>query len=212
VQIPQGVLQFGYDTDGVRGNGANQGAIKVDDNFAIHLRNGGKSEMDYYSFGGSAAKDPEGGHRFFCGGPVGAGGMNLGLQIANDRVYSARPLGVMTGTTGSDQAQYGTNLPTATIQSGGSIGVKVLSVSADTTLDINTAICIVTANSPTVTLPTAVGITGRIYWIKNRGAGTVTVAAAAGQTIDGQSTVTEATNGCYQVVSDGANWAVLSHQ
>jgi hypothetical protein len=212
VQIPQGVLQFGYDTDGIAGNGANQGTVKVDDNFAIHLRDGGNSQMDYYCYGGAASKVPEGGHRFFCGGAVGSGGMNLGFQIADDRVYSARPLGVMTGTSGSDQAQYGTTAPTATIQSGGSIGVKVLSVSRDTTLDINTAICIVTANSPTVTLPTAVGITGRIYWIKNRGAGTVTVAAASGQTIDGRSTVAEGLNGCYEVASDGENWAVLSHQ
>jgi hypothetical protein len=212
VQLPQGVLQFGYDTDGISGNGANQGTIKVDDNFAIHLRNGGNPQMDYYSIGGTASKVPEGGHRFFCGGAVGAGGMNLGVQIANDRVYCARPLGVMTGTSGSDQSQYGTSVPTATIQSGGSIGVKVLSVSKDTTLDINTAICIVTANSPTVTLPTAAGVTGRIYWIKNRGAGSVTVAATSGQTIDGSATVTESRNGCYQVVSDGENWAVLSHQ
>ena len=212
VQIPQGVLQFGFDTDGVCGSGANQGTIKVDDNFAIHLRNGGNSQMDYYSFGGGASKVPEGGHRFFCGGAVGPGGMNLGLQIANDRVYSARPLGVMTGTSGSDQSQYGTNVPTATIQSGGSIGVKVLSVSADTTLDINAAICIVTANSPTITLPTAAGISGRIYWIKNRGRGTATIATTPGQTIDGQSTVTVTHNGCCQVVSDGANWIVLSHQ
>ncbi len=212
VQVPQGVLQFGYDTDEIPGNGANQGTVKVDDNFAIHLRHGGNSQMDYYSLGGTATEAPEGGHCFFSGGAVGPGGMDLGLQIANDRVYSARPLGVMTGTGGSDQSQYGKNVPTATIQSGGSIGVKVLSVNADTTLDMNVAICIVTANSPTITLPTAVGISGRIYWIKNRGRGTVTIATTSGQTIDGDSTVTETHNSCYQVVSDGAHWAVLSHQ
>jgi hypothetical protein len=210
VQIPQGVLQFGYDTDGVPGNGANQGTIKVDDKFAIHLRHGGNPQMDYYCFGGTADKAPDGGHRFFCGDAAGADGMNLGLQITNDRVYCARPLGVMTGTTGRDQAQHGANVPTATIQSGGSIGVKVLSVSTDTTLDINTAICVVTANSPTIALPSAVGISGRVYWIKNRGPGTVTIAAAAGQTIDGRPALTEDQNGCYQVVSDGANWVVLS--
>ena len=44
-----------------------------------------------------------------------------------------------------------------------------------------------TANSFTITLPTAVGITGKIYVIKNSGAGTITFAATEGEPIDGQS-------------------------
>lgn len=39
----------------------------------------------------------------------------------------------------------------------------------------------VTANSPTITLPTAVGCTGRMYFITNSGAGTVTLATTSSQ-------------------------------
>lgn len=46
-----------------------------------------------------------------------------------------------------------------------------------------------TANSFAVTLPTAVGVTGRIYTIKNSGAGTITVNTTSSQTIDGALTV-----------------------
>ena len=115
----------------------------------------------------------------------------------------------MTGTTGRNQAQHGANVPHGDNpvrrldRRQGALGY------ADTTLDINTAICVVTANSPTIALPSAVGISGRVYWIKNRGPGTVTIAAATGQTIDGRPTLTEDRNGCYQVVSHGANWVVL---
>lgn len=61
-----------------------------------------------------------------------------------------------------------------------------------------------------VTLPTAVGIQGRIYKIKNSGVGTITVATTSSQTIDGVTTKTLSTQ--YQVItvqSTGANWIVI---
>lgn len=62
----------------------------------------------------------------------------------------------------------------------------------------------------TVTLPTAVGITGRIYVIKNSGAGTITIATTSSQTIDGVTTQTLSTQySSYTVQSNGANWIIL---
>ena len=59
----------------------------------------------------------------------------------------------------------------------------------------------------TVTLPTAVDITGRTFTIKNSGVGTITVGTTSSQTIDGTTTKSLSTQ--YQtltVVSNGANW------
>ena len=67
-----------------------------------------------------------------------------------------------------------------------------------------------TANSFTVTLPTAVGYEGQKYNIKNSGTGTITIATTSSQTIDGATTVTitkQYTN--VPVQSNGANWIVL---
>ena len=61
-----------------------------------------------------------------------------------------------------------------------------------------------------MSLPTAVGITGRVYVIKNSGTGTITVDPNGSQTIDGAATVALATQ--YQsimVMSNGANWIVI---
>jgi len=66
-----------------------------------------------------------------------------------------------------------------------------------------------TANTFTVTLPTAVGITGRIYNIKNTGAGTITVDGDGSETIDGQTTQTVAQWENLQIQSNGANWIIL---
>ena len=67
----------------------------------------------------------------------------------------------------------------------------------------------VTAGSGTITLPTAVGIQGRQFTIKNSGSGTVTVATTSAQTIDGSTTQTRTQYQSYTVVSNGANWIVI---
>jgi hypothetical protein len=62
----------------------------------------------------------------------------------------------------------------------------------------------------TINLPTAVGIIGKMYVLKNSGLGTVTLAAAVGEFIDGAPTVTLAVQ--YEsitVQSDGADWIVI---
>jgi hypothetical protein len=65
-------------------------------------------------------------------------------------------------------------------------------------------------NAFTVTLPTAVGIQGRIYTIKNlQTANTCTVATTSSQTIDGASTAGVA-NGALTVQSDNANWRSIN--
>lgn len=67
-----------------------------------------------------------------------------------------------------------------------------------------------TANTFTVTLPTAVGIAGKQYCVKNSGSGVVTVDANGSETIDGSLTFILATQ--YEaiwLISDGANWKVI---
>ena len=66
-----------------------------------------------------------------------------------------------------------------------------------------------TANTFTVTLPTAAGIQGQIYIIKNSGTGVITIATTSSQTIDG--TTTKVLNSQYQsytVMSNGSNWII----
>ena len=66
-----------------------------------------------------------------------------------------------------------------------------------------------TSGSFTVTLPTAVGVSGQIYNIKNSGVGLITVATTSGQTIDGTTPPSLATLTSLTVQSTGANWIIL---
>ena len=63
-----------------------------------------------------------------------------------------------------------------------------------------------TTGTFTIDLPSAVGITGRVYVVKNSGAGTITVDPNSGQTIDGSATATLIALQSIQIMSNGANW------
>lgn len=66
-----------------------------------------------------------------------------------------------------------------------------------------------TSGTFTVTLPTAVGIKGHVYSIKNSGTGTITVATTSAQTIDGVTTQTLAQWDNLMVMSNNAGWIIL---
>lgn len=98
----------------------------------------------------------------------------------------------------------------------GSVVYKYVEVSATYTASFTDKTINCTANTFTVTLPTAVGITGREYFIKNTGSGTITLAANGSELIDGAATVVlmndanpTNSNGV-AVLSTGAGWIVTS--
>lgn len=69
-----------------------------------------------------------------------------------------------------------------------------------------------TSGTFTITLPTAVGIKGKIYTIKNSGAGVITVGTTSSQTIDGSTTYSLATQYKYVTIqSNNANWIVTAN-
>ena len=67
-----------------------------------------------------------------------------------------------------------------------------------------------TANTFTLTMPTAVGISGQAFVVKNSGTGTITVDGDGSETIDGSTTIELDTQ--YQsvtLVSNGSNWIIV---
>ena len=67
----------------------------------------------------------------------------------------------------------------------GNIGTTYTASTSNLTLNATHHILNATANSFTYTLPTAVSISGREYYIKNSGTGLITIATTSSQTIDG---------------------------
>lgn len=92
----------------------------------------------------------------------------------------------------------------------GAIKTSIFSPNSNTTLGATNHIVNCVSSTFTVTLPTAVGIEGREYIIKNSGAGVITLEGDGTETIDGALNLTLATKVCYTVISDGANWVIIN--
>lgn len=60
-----------------------------------------------------------------------------------------------------------------------------------------------------VDLPTAVGITGRIYVVKNSGVGTITIDPSGAELIDSLATATVVSGGATMIQSTGAGWIII---
>lgn len=109
---------------------------------------------------------------------------------------------------------FATSTPTSTLTTEGSFEGGYVAKTATYTATVNDFTIECTANTFTVTLPTSVGISGRIYHIVNSGAGTITVGTTSSQTfvnvIATPTTLTMATIGTTSVQSNGANWLKLS--
>jgi hypothetical protein len=86
---------------------------------------------------------------------------------------------------------------------------NLLVTAADYTIVAGDQIIEVTAYGKTITLPTAVGRSGKTYTIDNASAGTVTVATTSSQTIQGALTQALPSDSAMSVYSTGANWRIF---
>jgi hypothetical protein len=90
----------------------------------------------------------------------------------------------------------------------GGVTFPEVAVTGTYTVSANDYLIDCTSNTFTVSLPTAVGIDGKIYIVKNSGSGTITVDPNGSQTIDGALTKTLSPGDVLQITSDGTNWKI----
>ncbi len=106
----------------------------------------------------------------------------------------------------------GTNTPNSIFEVNGASATKVNIITGATTLTkFHSTVLCNSASNFTVTLPTAVGISGRLYTIKNISTGIVTVDGNGSEKIDNALTVLLSIKFSYiNIISDGSNWYILS--
>ncbi len=150
--------------------------------------------------------------------PAGHGFITDGLVEAQGNVYSGATvigtdLAIDTDLLATDSTAgrvgIGTATPNATLQVDGSVGYAYRATSTTTTLDDTDYLLECTANSFTVNLPTAVGLDGVVYIVKNSGAGIITIDANSTQTIDGDLTYNLEQYDKVMIMSNGANWIII---
>jgi hypothetical protein len=155
-------------------------------------------------------------------GPTGATGSGETNTASNTIADSATQKGL-------SKTKSGVDLPFKVIASGTNIGIstdsnqvtldalnKINTVSINTTLDSTYGTVLVDASggNVTITLPNAVGISGKIFSIKkiDSTANIVTVATTSSQTIDGKNTsLLGIQNNVLMIQSNDLDWIVISN-
>lgn len=103
----------------------------------------------------------------------------------------------------------GTTTPTSNLQVSGSVALTYVEKTATYTLSSSDYTVNCTSGTFTLNLPTAVGIQGRVYVIKNSGAGTITIDPNGAQLIDGAATLALATTTKVMIQSTNAGWITI---
>jgi hypothetical protein len=117
--------------------------------------------------------------------------------------------------TGAGNVGINATAPNSTLQVTGSLAMSVTTKTANATvaaIDF-TILCNNTIGPINITLPTAVGIGGRMYIIKKTSAAgdNVTIVCNGAQTIDGNATYTLINQySSVMVQSDGVNWGIIA--
>lgn len=127
-----------------------------------------------------------------------AGAMLIPLTIVNNTINDFT-VTFATSTTGTIMASVGSPQPQA---------VTTIAATPYTVLTAD-RIVTVTASNAVITLPTAVGNTGREFNIDNASSTNITVGTTSSQTIQGQLTQTLPPNSAMTVYSNGANWRII---
>lgn len=120
--------------------------------------------------------------------------------------------GAFGGFTVSGDGTLDTSTGALTISKIGGVPVSSSYVAKTGSYGVGTGDFVVdcTANTFTVTLPTAVGVAGKQYCVKNSGTGVITIATTSAQTIDGVANKKLSVQyEAFWVISDGANWKVI---
>jgi len=107
-------------------------------------------------------------------------------------------------TSGGGLLTLGTN----GIKANGGIELNYVAKTSAYTILNSDYIVDCTSGTFAVTLPTAVGIAGKMFIVKNSGAGVITIATTSSQTIDGTLTIVANQWDSFQFTSNGSNWII----
>jgi hypothetical protein len=97
------------------------------------------------------------------------------------------------------------------ITSTGGITFKQVTINGSYTATTDDYMIDITGGTFTVSLPTAVGVQGRLIVVKNNGGGAVTVDPFGSETIDGKSFVILGETNSIQLASNGTEWVALGY-
>jgi len=140
----------------------------------------------------------------------GNGAVSFGIAIGIGDKITVNGKVRVVGNTVSDGGYFGGNVtPTSTLQSGGTVSFPLRQISASTTFNSTDYTIEASGTAYNVVLPTAVGIGGRVYLLKNQGGQVKTLTTVLGELIDGITSRNVTSGNWLKVQSNGTNWTII---
>lgn len=144
-------------------------------------------------------------------------GLYADLSTARIGTISNSDFGFYTNSSGAQMTLttagnlgIGTTTPSSSLDVYGSVSKRYRAITSTRTLDSTDYTVDATTGTFTVNLPTAAGIQGRIYVIKNSGTGVITIDASGSELIDGALTQTLSVQyTSYTIQSTGTGWIII---
>lgn len=150
---------------------------------------------------------------YFDEDTLGAGDSLIGKSVAsggNLYIYYDNTEKFRIDSNGIALANSGISAPTSVVHVQGSLGLPYVVKTSNYTATVSDYTIDCGSATFTVGLPTASGITGRVYVIKNSGTNTITIDGTGEETIDGSTTqVLVSQYSSLMVQSTGSNWIVI---
>jgi hypothetical protein len=147
---------------------------------------------------------------FLDGSTVITGGTTTGAYLPLSGGTVTGPTSFTNGLTANTLNVSGLT-QTSGITSTGGITFKQVTINSTYTATTSDYMIDVSGGSFSVTLPSAVGIQGRLLVVKNNGGGAVTVQPVLGQNIDDKPFVILGETNTIQLASNGSNWIAISY-
>lgn len=188
------------------GGQALQNLVNASSNVAIGASSGGAvtgGGSNIFIGAGSGGNVTTGASNIIIGATLSAPTPTTSFYVSIGNLYY--------GSTSTGFAGIGIAAPNSVLQTNGAVATPIVAKSSAYTIVAGDSTILATGTT-TITLPTAVGVTGRQYTIKKTDAGgtNVTVAGNGVELIDGANTVVLNTQ--YEAVtvqSDGTQWWVI---
>lgn len=134
---------------------------------------------------------------------------NFGVQPLVQVLISSAvvvPYSIVHNTDNDFTVTFSTSQSGTIIASAGLPIPNVTTTATNYTVTTNDNIVQVTAKNVTITLPTAAGVTGKLYSIDNTSTGNIFVTGTSGQTVQGMATNIIPANSCVVFYSTGSVW------
>lgn len=131
-------------------------------------------------------------------------GINVSSGTASNTVNIGNTVYAINTNASTRKVGINQSTPTSTLHVSGSLSMSITTTSSNLTLDDTHYTVIINGGTPTITLPAASGVTGRIYVIVNQTAGARTITSY--QNFSNSATTTVAANSSITIQSNGTYW------